>query len=320
MLDKATQERLDFLNRNYTPLVTYHLNGDKKIYLGKKDDNHCRFCNKKSPDVTFRNIAHAIPEFTGNKTLICYYECDSCNSKFSRLLESHMANYMNMWHTFSQVRGKRGVPSFKTNQKKSRIDIGEMNVEVQEHQDDEIATIDEERKTITFTANRATYIPISIYKCLAKMALTIMPEDELENFKTTMAWINEEEHDKSPHDLKALKAMMSIAPGPQPYPFTSCLLFKRKPTTVDKVLYMIFVLAYGNFAFQIYLPLCTKDKELQGEDVKMVAIPTPIDMEKGSFYLGRKLLDLNSKLPVKGEKETIVMQYDKMVERDLTDE
>jgi len=318
-LDKVTMERLEFLNDNYIPSSTFHLNQDEKIYLGDKDNRKCRFCNKSDGEVTFKNVAHAIPEFTGNKKLIAHYECDDCNSKFSRLLESHMANHMNLWHTFSQVRGKKGVPSFKTNKQKSRIDIGADNLEIKEFQDDSISTFDEEKKTITFTAKRASYVPIAIYKCLTKMALTIMPEDEMDKFKSTLKWINEESHEESTFDLKSLFALMSIAPGPKPYPFTSCMLFKRKDNAKDKVPYMLFVLAYGNFAFQIYLPLSIEDKIHQDSDIKMVYMPTPIEMMEGTNVLARKKLDLNSKLLVKGEKETVVMQYETMVEKDIND-
>jgi hypothetical protein len=311
-LDKSTQERLHFLDANYSDLISFHLDEAKKTFLGDKANKKCRYCNKTIKDVTFRNDDHAIPEFIGNRTLYSHYECDICNSKFSRLLESHMANYMNFLHTFSQVRGKNGIPSFKTHQKKSRVDIGTTNVEVQNYEGDNIFSIDESKKTITFQAKRATYVPIAIYKCLTKMALSIMPENELNNFQTTLKWINEEEHDKSPHDLKSLFALMSFAPGPHPYPFTSCMLFKRKDDPRDNVPYMLFLLAYGNFAFQIYLPLCSEDRKYQGSDFKIVFIPTPIDMMQGTEILARKKLDLNSKVPVKGEVENIVMSFERI--------
>ena len=71
---------------------------------------------------------------------------DTCNQKFSRLLESHMGNYMNLWHTLTQVKGKRSVPSFKTINDKSRIDIGPENVNIAEYTDDNILSVDAEKK------------------------------------------------------------------------------------------------------------------------------------------------------------------------------
>ncbi|MFV0468355.1 MAG: HNH endonuclease, partial [Dysgonomonas sp.] len=86
-------QMMDNLSDNYTPLVCYHLNNDNKTHLGEKKDKTCRFCGNKHPEVTFKMVTHAIPEFTGNKTLISEYECDICNGLFSQM-ETQMSNYM----------------------------------------------------------------------------------------------------------------------------------------------------------------------------------------------------------------------------------
>lgn len=314
-MNEQTKHMMDFLEANYDELVTYHLNEEEKIFLGDKDNRVCRFCKKDSNQTTFITVAHAIPEFIGNKKLIAHYECDECNAKFSRLLESHMGNYMNLWHTFSQVKGKKKVPSFKTVSEKSRVDIKE-NVEIQEFEDDSIVNIDEENKSISITAKRRSYVPIAIYKTLTKMALTIMPENELDKFKTTLAWINEENHEESPHDLKALKVLFSLAPGIKPFPFVSCMLFKRKQNHRDSVPYMQFLLAYSNFTFQIYLPLCTEDVKLQGGNITMTYVPTPLDFK--GLRLTRKQLDMNGKEKVKNEEETVKLGFEEMNETDLS--
>lgn len=314
-MNKATEYMMAFLENNYIPLVNHHLNEDDKVYLGEKDNRTCRFCKKDKTETTFNSVAHAIPEFVGNKKLIAYYECDVCNSKFSRLMESHMGNYMNLWHTLSQVRGKKKIPSFKTTQDKSRIDIGTENVKIEDHEGDSIFTIDKEKKTITITAKRRSYVPIAIHKTLTKMALTIMPEEDLKDFKTTMAWINEEDHEKSPHDLKVLPFLMSIAPGIKPFPFVSCMLFKRKENHIDPVPHMVFLLAYGNFAFQIFLPLCSQDQKLQGGEMKLTYIPTPLDMN--GIRVTRNQLDMSSKEKVKEDEESVVLQFESMEEHEI---
>jgi hypothetical protein len=227
-----------------------------------------------------------------------------------------LQNYMNLWHTFSQVRGKKKVPSFKTISDKSRVDIKE-NIEIKEFEDDSIVNIDKENKSISITAKRRSYVPIAIYKTLTKMALTIMPENELDKFKTTLAWINEEKHEESPHDLKGLKVLFSFAPGIKPFPFVSCMLFKRKDEHRDSVPYMQFLLAYSNFAFQIYLPLCTEDIKLQGGDITMTYVPTPLDFN--DVKLTRMQLDMNGKEKVKDEEETVTLGFEEMNETDLSE-
>jgi hypothetical protein len=303
---------MDFFNDNYVPLTVYHLNKEDKITLGSATEKVCRFCNKDESETTFNTIAHAIPEFIGNKKLIANYECDTCNQKFSRLLESHMGNYMNLWHTMTQVKGKRSVPSFKTINDKSRIDIGPENVNIAEYTDDNILTVDAEKKTITITAKKRSYVPIAVYKTLTKMALTIMPESELKDHKTTMAWINEENHQESPQDLKNLIVLMSIAGGVRPIPFVSCMLFKRKESHKDSVPNMLFLVAYSNFIFQIYLPMSEADLKLQGGTMDLTYCPTFLDLE--GVHLTRKKLDMSSKVKVVEEEEKIEMQFEDMKE------
>ena len=306
---KSVTDRLEFLDRNYEQIVSYHLSDNKKIALGDKSSRKCRFCDKGEKETSFKNEAHAIPEFIGNKTLVALYECDICNAKFSKLLESQMANCFNLWHTVSQVKGKKGVPSFKTNQKKSRIDVKELNVEIINNESDQLANYDNNKKTLTLKAKKATYIPIAVYKCLVKMALTIMPSDELKNFRTTIAWINENEHINSPQNLKSLFILRTLVYGVNPFPFVSCMLLRRKSDALDNVPFMLFIVTYGNFAFQIHLPLCIEDIKLINSEVKMIYIPTYIDIDENFKEITRENLNFNSKQPIKGEIETIQMRF-----------
>lgn len=301
------QERMTKLDQNYIPHKIYHLKKNEKIYLGDKDNKICRFCKKTEPEVNFNKIAHAIPEFVNNHSLISYYECDSCNEKFARTIETHMGDYMNVFHTLSQVRGKKRVPSYRKGSEKSRIDLKKEGLKVEAHEGErEIFELDENTNTITFKAIRATYIPIAIYKCLTKMALTIMDEDELDNYENALKWVNEEQHDKSRFTVNNLKCIFSFTPGPLPHDFTTCMLYKRKEDHIDNVPYMIFLLAYGNYTFQIYLPMSDKDSG----NIELTAIPTPFDFKNEFGAPKYKLLDFSSKERVKNEEVSMQMKYD----------
>lgn len=306
------QERVTNLENNYIPHKTFHLNSSEKISLGDKDSKKCRFCKKNYPEVKFKSIAHAIPEFVNNHNLISYYECDSCNSKFARTLETHMGDYMNAFHTLSQVKGKKGVPAYRKGGEKSRIGLKEEGLSVESHDGErEIFELDEINKTITFKTIRATYIPIAIYKCLTKMALTIMEEEELIHFTDTMEWINEDQHDDSKFNISNLKCIYSFTPGPLPHDFTTCTLFKRKDNYIDNVPYMIFLLAYGNYTFQIYLPMTGKDS---GKG-SLISIPTPFDFRHEFGAPKYQILDFTSKEKVKNEEVKMQMQFESSEEQ-----
>jgi len=304
---------LTAIKNNYLSPDITALGIGEPIYLGNKDEGNCRFCKKSVPEVTFNTIAHAIPEFVGNKQLFSYYECDSCNSKFARLVETHMGDYMNIHNSLSQVKGKKGVPSYKQGGKQSRIDMTSEGLRFQSFAEDssEIFTIDEEAKTITIEGVRATYVPVAVFKCLCKMALTIMDEKELKHFSHTLEWILEESHTESRFTLSSATAAMTFTPGAMPFDFTRCYLLKRKDTHSDNVPYMTFMLEYGNYTFQIPLPLCTEDKKLEGLSGSMIYIPSSVEIKDNVFFK-RKVLDLNSSARVKGEEVKVTMGFELM--------
>jgi hypothetical protein len=313
------EDRIVKLEKNYIPHKTIHLKTDKNIYLGNRENKKCRFCKKQEPEITFNSIAHAIPEFVNNHKLISYYECDSCNSKFARTIETHMGDYMNVYHTLSQVRGKRGVPSYSKGGEKSRIDYTPEGLKIDSHEGErENFVIDKKNKTITIKAIRATYIPIAIYKCLTKMALTIMEDEDLLDFQHSLDWINEEQHDKSNFKISGLKCIFSFTPGPLPHDFTTCILFKRKDNHTDDVPYMQFLLAYGNYTFQIYLPMSKKDVE--NGIITMTPIPTPFDFENEYGKPKYTVLDFTSKEKVKNEEVKLEMGFESIEEKDVDDE
>lgn len=138
------------------------------------------------------------------------------------------------------------------------------------------------------------------------MALTIIDDSEIINFENALEWINEEEHDKSRFDISNLKCIYTFTPGPLPHYFTKCTVFKRKDNHIDNVPYMIFLLAYGNYTFQVYLPMSSKD---EGE-IQFISIPTPFDFKNEFGAPKYKILDFSSKEKVKNEEVTVLMKFE----------
>lgn len=311
-MNEIMKTLLKDLDDNYTLSFKVHLNEDKKIYLGDKNATTCRFCKRTEPEVHFKQDTHALPEFMGNKYLFSYYECDDCNQKFS-ILESNMAEYMKLYHTMSQVKGKKGIPSFKPNmQQKSRIDVGEDKVNIQIYEGDDFSyNINEDNKIITINGTR-TYIPSLVFKCLTKMALTIMPENELVNFVETLEWV----YDDKKMLNKLPPVYFHMYAGIKPFDFITCALFKRKETHKEPVPYMMFMLAYSNFVFQ--LPVISKKMDIKFNDMIFFNIPTPIDIEEGK--LNREKLDLSSDEKKVREPCSINMEYGWMEESNISEE
>jgi len=176
-----------------------------KEFLGQKP-SVCRFCFKTAPEATFRKEAHAISELAGNGTLLSFYECDACNDRFSAF-EDDLGKLTLLEHLAGQVLGKSGVPSAKTGQKRSRIDLDVTGFRIEEHDGDPIAEIDHEAQTLTITISPQPYRPLGVFKALVKMTLTLMDQGDIAKVPEALRWLraadlrSENRSDRRRHSL-----------------------------------------------------------------------------------------------------------------------
>lgn len=180
---------------------------------------------------------------------------------------------MKLFHCLLQIKGKRGIPSYKSRKDDfTRVDIKDCISVLQKEDETAIAHLDKKNKIIHFKGKR-TYTPVNVYKCLLKMALTVMPDSELPEITNAMDFLM---------DRKNIKGQLLVGyrqyGGISPFPTPVTMLFKRKDERVDEnvPLYM-FLLAYGNFAFQFQIPFCPADRFLFGKGISMPYIPTMAD-------------------------------------------
>jgi len=110
-------------HKNYERLSLYKFNERQLIPIEKPVPHLCRFCGKQPPNATFQTDAHAIPELLGNNNVFLQDECDICNHFFGKYLEDHLAKMLAGTRSLATIRGKKGVPSYKSNDKQSRIDV-----------------------------------------------------------------------------------------------------------------------------------------------------------------------------------------------------
>jgi len=180
----------DFENKFSNIIENYEVStlGEYRRTIGNKNklQRICRFCKQKAPIVTFKTKAHAISEALGNKTLILFDECDSCNNKFSRSIEGDIINYLSIYRTFFSIRGKDGLKKFKG--KNFTLSNEDGLKLVFDSLDDRPQNPEEKYEVKLKTSN-----PINqqnIYKILSKYFLSVIEEKELQNFEETINWIN----------------------------------------------------------------------------------------------------------------------------------
>ncbi|WP_286863705.1 MULTISPECIES: hypothetical protein [unclassified Herbaspirillum] len=295
-----------FAPEGFKVLVHHQL--EEKILLGKA--GKCRYCGKVEGEVTFKKIAHALPELIGNKYLFSLDECDGCNVAFDKELENNLANFLGIARTTTGVVAKNGVPAHKTQNGERLEKIGKNHLSI-ELRDSEFVAIDKNRNILSFNSQKSTYVPLQVYKCFVKMALAVLPEADLKNYQQCFDWVR---FNKLPgkFNKSALKISETFVPGENPIPNIWIALFKR---TGDKKKNpnLICAIAFRNFLFYFNVPFGAKDKLLDYEKMEEHQIPRmyflPGQMGKSST----RQIDLSRSTAVK-EQDVAYMQLSETTE------
>lgn len=304
--EQLDMQALAFYDLNYDLIVFLPIHFSDITYIGNQQQKICRFCGKSEPEVSFKNIAHIIPECTGNHVLASNYECDTCNKFFGRHLESEYSNYFSFYHNAAGVSGKRHTPHYQSNNMKSKAvwkNIqGEKAFVIRDTIDNTTTVVDHAAKTIRRVGEVPTHIPMAVFKCLVKMAISIMPPVEVCNFKETIAWITTKKHSNfySSSTGKKLFVRYRMIPGFNVTKFPCCQLFRRK-ASAWRGPYMLFLLTYGCFSYLIEVPT-THDATYH----HVATIPFPV-LPFVTHCEG--LIDLSSPEKISGETQSIEYQF-----------
>lgn len=309
--------QLEMFLDNYEELFSGQYDVGRKQFVGDNPPVLCRFCGKRSPEVSFNNEAHAIPELLGNRQLVVTDECDKCNEMFAKQIEDHLGKFTKPFRVISHWRGKDGVPSYKTPKKLSRIDVmPSEGLVIKQQQGDPILEFieGENRARLNFVIEK--HVPSAVYKALVKIALSVMPLSEMEQFKPTKAWILHKDHTKP--ILLPLKLLLYFIPGHRPHRRTSILLLKKKHDSgVIELPNYIQVLTFGNLQLQIMIPSIRDNRK--ESDTATFIVPRFPSAFGDDWPFGRpepEVVDLSSGEIAASSKKTFNLVYGEMEEID----
>ena len=81
--------------------------------------------------VEFTKLAHALPEFLGNLSIISMNECDGCNDYFGKRCDDHLSKVTMLPRTLTGFPRKNGPKStFKSKDESLRTDAGGHKVDI----------------------------------------------------------------------------------------------------------------------------------------------------------------------------------------------
>lgn len=223
--------------------------------LKRRDKRKCRFCGKDSTTTTFKSDSHVIPKALGNHYLISDFECDKCNSVFSKY-ETDLINFIGLSRSISTIKGRKKHPNFKSKDLKAtktllfnELDV--LNIEAINSNDAKITQTSATEFEIRYTKSK--YKPINVYKALYKIALSCMPNYLINEYYLGLEFLK----DSFPIQLKTgLKIHTFRLDKGYSSPFG--ILFERN-SNKSNTLKHTFVLFYDTFMFQILLPFNSSD-------------------------------------------------------------
>lgn len=261
LLHPLNEQRSAWFDARYEVVAHRTMRGNDRVTIGDRRNRVCRYCGRGKPDVSFKKEAHAFPESIGNKWLISFDECDTCNDFFSMKLEDDFGKFTGSMRTMGRIRGK-GFPTLKSSDGDLRVEVandGSLRMSIRK--DDPRYDFDEANKRLTIHFVRQSYIPMGVFKCLAKMAMAVMPEQDLPRCGHLAKWLREQRHSYESFPYRPLLALVQFIPGPLPNDVITYFLLKRKDGVKD-TFFMQFVLQFSNIIFQISLPFPEEDKPL----------------------------------------------------------
>lgn len=316
-LDENNLKRASHFFSNYD-MMKLLSDAPEKYYLGSSKNKKCRFCGEREPVVKFAMKAHAIPQFMGNQNLLSHFECDSCNSIFSKY-EDSFARFLGVSRTLSQIKGKKGtVPKFNDSKTSLQVVMTDEGIKTSSTVGDDVMEMNEENKSFILKTYKTTYTPIFIPKLLVKLAVTILPEEEIVNFKNTCKFLTTNSNNEKFKDLNLLHVFGYYVPGPKIFEKPFLLLFKSK---VDNLPQFIFLLQYHNYQFQIVIPFGSNDEKLQGKNVELPIAPLFLNKSHTDQLGKEKFMNLNLTSVKKkvSEAQNITFSYDKFEQTDFNE-
>ena len=293
-----------FYSKNYELVIDISVVPGRRIELcvdGPNCSRICRFCERDDTETTFDSEAHAIPELLGNKSIFSNYECDDCNRFFGTGIENDLGNWTKPNRTLSRIHGKRGVPSIKNQGQGQgwRVDYDNDGLHFKEYESGPHFDIDLDERRLKFELARDVYTPVAVLKAFVKIGLTLLPPEELPNFKESLSWIREQDHTKS-FIIKS-PVIHTFHPGPRRNDLLVAKLMRRRDSIVN-LPYAFLVLGFGNDVYQVFIPCPQRDSTIYDKDLTIPYFPTPGVLNPEKYGKSQvTTIDLCGRQPVEGE-------------------
>ncbi len=308
MLEQAFHKM--FYEENYEVMASFIFDNGKRIDLDTNGPKVCRFCKASWPVATFKTQAHAIPASIGNNFLFSKTECDSCNHFFGTGIEFHFGNWSLSQRIFGLVPNKNSFPSLKDGD--YSIEIRDDVTEIRLGSSGLTLSVSDDHRKILVTVPKRKYVPVAVFKAFVKMAISLMPAEEVSNFAPAIKWLMESDHSIAPENASFLSTCYrTFFGGSAPKPHV--LLLKRKVENKNFP-YLTLIVGFGSSTYQIVVPA---PLEFQNDSPTLPPFSRGYD---SSQPLDFKIIDFANAGSVATEAETFVLDVQGTLASELAEE
>jgi len=310
------QQVMTFYGQNYELIVDLEMprQGAKRLIRPMGTPRICRFCKGAEPGTTFQSNAHTVPECVGNGTVLSPDECDDCNKRLSGA-EDDFAKFTMPDRTFGKIPGKRGVPKIKSSTDAIILQIKEKTgaLHIQTDHAKKATKVNREERRLTVTVPLQSYRPLGVYKALLKMAISVLPDDDLSSFDEALCWLRSDGVTQNVALPRVgLGCYRTIEASRRNDPYVLLLLRRRQLTTMAP--YATFILSFGHWTYQIFLPSPKRDAHLEGQRFDIWAFPTR-DIAKPmspGHWATTEWVDFHSPLLRRVDQREFDLRYDSL--------
>lgn len=227
---------------------------DKRFDIGnpKKMNRTCRFCGGTIKcGAKFDKVAHAIPAALGNKFLKLADECDTCNEYFGTEIEPTLVELLNIQRVFLGIEARGGLPTVKFSDGTMFHDNKDGNRMVVVS-----GKISEDASGVLSAqlGRGKPIVPQNFYRALSKIALSVIPEEDLLALKKTVEWVRYGKSASAPLP-KIAAAVVMLSPDPS----AQITLYIRKESH-QKLPHVVCEFRLGCYMYVYVLPFSEKDE------------------------------------------------------------
>ncbi len=179
-----------------------------EIGNSRKADRKCRFCGGTiKTGAKFNKEAHAIPAALGNQLLKLNDECDCCNQYFGDEVEPALIELLNIQRVSLGITSRGARPTVQLTSGTMLHDGNQIVISTTNISHDASGAL------VAQLGTGRSITPQNIYRTLVKIALSVIPEDQLPALQKTAEWVRYGTPSNNPLPKVAV-ARVALPPNP----------------------------------------------------------------------------------------------------------